>query len=68
MSAGGGCESAVSARSRCGWFNLRECDNFLYGRTDHLMLREAVYKCYVRPAILYGYSVWKYSMEMMNGV
>ena len=24
MSAGGGCEAAVTARTRCGWFKLRE--------------------------------------------
>ena len=25
VSAGGGCEPAVTARTRCGWAKLREC-------------------------------------------
>ena len=32
MSAGEGCETTVTARTRCGWVKLRECDEFLYGR------------------------------------
>ena len=26
VSAGGGCEAVVTARMRCGWVKLRECD------------------------------------------
>ena len=54
MSAGGGCETAVTARTRCGWVKFRECSRLLYGRKFYLMLNGAVYKSYVRPAILYG--------------
>ena len=25
VSAGGGCEAAVTARTRCGWVKFREC-------------------------------------------
>ena len=32
VSAGGGCEAAVSARIRCGWVKLRECSELLHGR------------------------------------
>ena len=39
MSAGGGYEASVIAR-RCAWVTLMECG--------------AIYKSYVRPAILYG--------------
>ena len=32
VSAGGGCEAAVTARTRCGWVKFRECSELLYGR------------------------------------
>ena len=34
VSAGGGCEAAVTARTRYGWVKLRECllSELLYGR------------------------------------
>ena len=31
VSAGGGCETAVAARTRCGWFKFRECGELLFG-------------------------------------
>ena len=49
MSAGGGCEAAVAARTRCGWVKLRECGELLYGRMFPLKLKGAVYKIYIRP-------------------
>ena len=32
VSAGGGCEAAKTARTRCGWVKLRECGELLHGR------------------------------------
>ena len=32
VSAGGGCESVVTARTRCGWVKFKECGWLLYGR------------------------------------
>ena len=32
LSAGGGCEAAVSARTRCEWVKFGECCELLYGR------------------------------------
>ena len=32
VSAGGGCEVAVTARTRCGWAKPMECGELLYGR------------------------------------
>ena len=32
LSAGGGCEAAVTARIRCGWDKLWEYGELLYGR------------------------------------
>ena len=32
VNAGGGCEAAVTARTRCGWVKYGECGELLYGR------------------------------------
>ena len=57
VSAGGGCETAVTARTRCGWVKFRKCGDLLYGRFPP-KLKWNVYKSYVRPAILYGSEAW----------
>ena len=38
VSAVGGCEAAVTARTRCGWVKFRQCCDLLYGRIFYLML------------------------------
>ena len=38
VSAGGGCEVAVTARTRCWWDKCMECVELLYGRRFPLML------------------------------
>ena len=43
VSAGGGCEAAVTARTRCGWVRFSECDELLCGRRFPLNLKGAVY-------------------------
>ena len=58
LSAGGGCEAAVTARTRCRWVKLRECDELLYRRRFPLRLKGVVYKSNIRPAILYGGDAW----------
>ena len=40
--AGGGCEAAVTARTRCGFVGFRECSKLLYGRRFPLTLNGAV--------------------------
>ena len=54
LSEGGGCKAAMTARTICGLVKLRECSELLLGRRFPLKLKKAVYKSYVRPAILYG--------------
>ena len=44
----------MTARTRCEWVKFMECGELLYGRIYALRLTGAVYKSYVRPAILYG--------------
>ena len=58
MIAGGGCESAVTAKTRCGWVKFRECGELLYDRKFLLKLKGAVYRSYISPAILYGSEAW----------
>ena len=53
VSAGGGCEAAVTVRTRCGWVKFRECSELLYGWRFPLWPKGAVYLSYVIPAILY---------------
>ena len=58
VSAGGGCEAAVTARTRCGWVKFRECGELLCGRRFPLLLKGAVYKGYIRSEILHASEVW----------
>ena len=58
MSTGGGCEAVVTARARCRWAKFKECGELLYERRLTIKLKLAVYKRYVRPAIIYGSKVW----------
>ena len=58
LSAGGGCEAAVTARRGCGLAKFMECGVLPYGRRFHLRLKGVVYWSYVRPATLYGSEAW----------
>ena len=58
VSAGGGCEAAVTTRTRRGWVKFRECGELLYGRRFPLRLKGAVYKSYAWPALLHGSEEW----------
>ena len=58
VSACGGCEDAVTARTRSRWLKLMECSVLLYGRRFHLRLKWDVYGSYIGPAVLYGSEVW----------
>ena len=54
LNATGGCETAVTARSRIGWIKFRECSEILQGRRFSLKTKGKVYKSCVRSAMLYG--------------
>ena len=58
VSAGGGCEAAVTARTRCRWVKHRCCGELLHSTWFPLMLKRAVYMSYVRSAILHGSEAW----------
>ena len=69
MIAGGGCEAAVTARTRCGWVKLRECGELLYCMKFPQKLKGAVNKSYVWPAIPYRREAWcqkKSEMEILQ--
>ena len=57
VSAGGGCEAAVTARTLCRWVKFRECSKLQYGRFPP-KLNGTVYKSYVRPAVLHESEAW----------
>ena len=58
VSACGGCEADVTARTRCELVTFRECGELLYDKRFPLMLKEAVYKSYIMPAMLYRCDAW----------
>ena len=58
VSAGGECETAVTARTRCWCDRFKECGELLHGRRFPLWLKRAIYMYYVRPAIQYGSEAW----------
>ena len=54
VSAVGGCEAAVTARTRCWWVEIMECSELLYGRRFPLDLKGAAHRSYAKPEILHG--------------
>ena len=58
LNATGGCETAVTARSRIGWIKFRECNEILKGRRFSLKTKGKVYKSCVRSAMLYESEAW----------
>ena len=58
VSAGGGCEAAVTARTTYVWVMFWECGELLHGRRLRLNLKGAVYGSYVWMAIMYGSEAW----------
>ena len=54
LNASGGCEAEVTARVRTGWVRFRECGELMLGNRFPLKMKDKVYRCCVRSAILYG--------------
>ena len=59
LNATGGCETAVTVRSRIGWIKFRECSEILEGRRFSLKMKGKFYKSCVRSAMLYGSEAWR---------
>ena len=62
VSADGGCETAVTVRTKCGWAKSRKSGELLNDRRYPLRLKWAVYESYLRSTTLYGSEAW-YLME-----
>ena len=58
LTAGGGCEAAVTPRVRISWVRLRESGELLLGNRFPQKMKGKVYRCCVRSAILYGSKTW----------
>ena len=58
LNATGGCETAVTARSRIGRIKFRECSEIRQGIRFSLKMKGKVYKSCVRSAMLYGSEAW----------
>ena len=58
VSAGGGCEAAVTARTRCGLVKFMECSELLFSKIFPLRLKGTVYRSNARLAILCGSEPW----------
>ena len=54
LNASGGCEVALTSRTRLGWKKFRKCGEILFRKRFFLQMKEKVYKSYVRLAMLYG--------------
>ena len=54
----GGCEAAVTARTRMGWKKFRECGEILFGKRFSLWIKGKIYKSYARSTMLYGSKTW----------
>lgn len=66
VNASGGCELAVTARARLGWAKFRECGELMYGRKFTLKMKGKVYRCCVRPVMLYGSETWCLNENEIN--
>ena len=54
LNASGGCAATDTERVRIGWVRFRECGELLLGNRFPLQIKDKVYRCCVRSAILYG--------------
>ena len=50
LNATGGCETAITARTRIGWIKFWECSKILKGRRFSLTMKGKVYKSCIRSA------------------
>ena len=58
INALGGCEAAVTSRTRLGWMKFRECGELLTARRFTLRLKGKIYRSCVRSSMLYGSETW----------
>ena len=54
LNAGGGCETAVTARVRIRWIKFRECGELLLGKRFSLKMKGMVYRSCIKSAMICG--------------
>ena len=54
----GGCEAAVTSRTRLGWMKLRDYRDLFCGKKFPHKIKESAYKNCERSAMLYGSETW----------
>ena len=58
INSGGGCEVALTSRTRFEKVIFRECQDLHYGKKFPLEIKGIIYKSSVRSAMLYGNETW----------
>ena len=58
LNANGGCETAVTAKTRIGWMKFMECNEILKTQEVLLKMKEKVHKRCVKSAVLHGSETW----------
>ena len=58
LNASGGCEATITARTRLGEKQFRECGEILFGKKFFLRMKGKIYKSYVRSTMLYRSKTW----------
>ena len=58
LNASGGCEVTVTERVTSVWISFRKCGELLLGNRFPLKMKNKVYRCCIRSAILYGSEAW----------
>ena len=53
LNSSGSCEAAVTARLRIVWVRFRECGELLLGNRFPIKMKEKVFCCWARSAVLY---------------
>ena len=69
VNASGGCEVAVTARTRIRWVKFKECREFQNSKRFSLKIKGMVYRSCVRSAMLYGSETWclkEYEMAILR--
>ena len=54
LNASGGSEATITARVGIGWVSFKKCGELLLGNRLSLKMKDKVYRCCIRSAILYG--------------
>ena len=66
LKTNGGCEAAVTARTKIGWIKFRECSETLLGKRLSFKIKAEVFQSCVWSAMLHGSETWCLKEKKMN--